>query len=400
MSGAAGGRLMGKTLTAVLGAVAVWALVSCSAYDAITIVGSKSPEQAAKAIIRAKEAAYVRNPTLLAHDVKRARRQFKQLVAFFSGEVSREWGSKEVLLPGPKRYVKYTQNYESRAVVNFDTGLITVETLDNDDVSLRNAIVTTLLTPDDPRAVDLYSDKTIKLSGTPYLYALVLDHERRAIRSPKRAEAYARHLVANERRERKIDTAHGPRVARYVQFNMVNDRGNKQAARYQRHVVRYARKYQVSKSLIFAVIKIESNFNPFAVSAAPAYGLMQLVPASGGREAYRAVKGVDKIPGRDYLLDAANNIELGTAYLGIIDQRYLGAIEDPTSREYCTIAAYNGGAGTVLRVFSSDRQRALAIINSLRPPAVYEQLRTRLPRQETRRYLVKVLDARRAFVNI
>jgi membrane-bound lytic murein transglycosylase C len=181
---------------------------------------------------------------------------------------------------------------------------------------------------------------------------------------------------------------------------MVNDRGNKQAARYQRHVVRYARKYQVSKSLIFAVIKIESNFNPFAVSAAPAYGLMQLVPASGGREAYRAVKGVDKIPGRDYLLDAANNIELGTAYLGIIDQRYLGAIEDPTSREYCTIAAYNGGAGTVLRVFSSDRQRALAIINSLRPPAVYEQLRTRLPRQETRRYLVKVLDARRAFVNI
>jgi membrane-bound lytic murein transglycosylase C len=54
----------------------------------------------------------------------------------------------------------------------------------------------------------------------------------------------------------------------------------------------------------------------------------------------------------------------------------------------------------VLRVFSSDRQRALAIINSLQPPAVYEQLRTRLPRQETRRYLVKVLDARRAFVNI
>lgn len=192
----------------------------------------------------------------------------------------------------------------------------------------------------------------------------------------------------------------GPRIVRYVQFEMVRDREHKQAARYAAYVDRFARDYRVSKSLVYAVIKTESNFNPFAVSAAPAYGLMQLVPASGGREAYRFTRGIDKIPSREYLFDVEQNIELGTAYLALIDQRYLAAIQNPTSREYCTIAAYNGGAGNVLRAFSNDRQRAIDMINSMTPPAVYQMLRAKLPRQETRRYLVKVLDARRAFVNI
>ena len=43
---------------------------------------------------------------------------------------------------------------------------------------------------------------------------------------------------------------------------------------------------------------------------------MQLVPTSGGREAYRKAKGQDVAPSRDYLFDPANNVELGTAYSG------------------------------------------------------------------------------------
>jgi membrane-bound lytic murein transglycosylase C len=185
-----------------------------------------------------------------------------------------------------------------------------------------------------------------------------------------------------------------------VEFDMVSDREHKQAQRYAPYVERYATEHNVSKSLVYAVIKTESNFNPFAVSVAPAYGLMQLVPASGGREAYRAVSGTDKIPSREYLFDAEKNIELGTAYLGIINHRYLAGIQNPTSREYCTIASYNGGAGNVLRLFSTDRQRAVDLINTMSAPDVYRKLRDEYPRDETRRYLVKVLDARRDFANI
>jgi membrane-bound lytic murein transglycosylase C len=54
----------------------------------------------------------------------------------------------------------------------------------------------------------------------------------------------------------------------------------------------------------------------------------------------------------------------------------------------------------VLRTFSSDRDRAVRIINSLPAAEVYQRLRNGLSHQEARRYLVKVLDARREFVSL
>ena len=390
---------IGKQLTVSFIVCAGAAFTSCSAYDAITIARSGSIDQGVKAVLRQKGASYAHNPYQLVQDVKRGQQQFRQVVSFLRRQVGGEWGDKEILVPSRTRYVKYTHNYKSRAVVDFDAGTIKVETLNQDEASLRNAIVATLLTPDDPRSVDLYSDKTIKLSGQPYLYGLVVDQHGRSIDRPSRAEAYADFLLPNKR-ERQIQTPQGPKIARSVEFNMIRDREQKQAQRYALYVERYADEHDVSKSLVYAVIKTESNFNPFAVSVAPAYGLMQLVPASGGREAYRAVNGSDKIPSREYLFDAEKNIELGTAYLGIINHRYLADIQNPTSREYCTIASYNGGAGNVLRLFSADRRRAFELINSMSAPDVYRKLRDEYPRGETRRYLVKVLDARRDFVNI
>jgi membrane-bound lytic murein transglycosylase C len=323
-------------------------------------------------------------------------------VDILSGKAGAQWGRKEAVTPSNKRYVKYTQNYMSRAIVQFDRGLVTVETLDpaRPEQSLKSAIVTTLLTPDDPRAVDLYSDKSIALSGRPYLHGLVVDQHGRAIDTPALADGYAAHLLATARQTRMVDTGQGSRQVHYVQITMVSDYENKQAQRYAASVDRHAKQYGVSKSLIFAVMKTESGFNPFAVSSAPAYGLMQLVPETGGRDAYQRVKGYAHTPSKEYLFDADHNIELGSAYLNIIEQRYLGRIEHPLTREYCTIAAYNGGAGNVLNMFSRDRARAPEVINSLPPAEVYRRLRDEHPRDETRRYLVKVLEARREFVNI
>ena len=380
--------------------LAVLALGGCTAGDILSVIGSTDLSRIVGSLAGDEGAKAVAEATALIADTKRVRAQFEKLLGLLRDEVARRWGEDEVVVPGKRRYVKYTQNYQSRAVVDFDRGLVTVETLDSNPASLRNAIVTTLLTPDDPRAVDLYSDRPIELSGTPYLEGLVRDHQGRLIETQAQAEAFAFHLARRARVERVVRTPEGSQVAHAVEFSMVSDHLEKRAARYEPHVDRFSNHFGVSKSLVFAVIKTESDFNPFAVSGAPAYGLMQLVPTTGGRDAYRMVNGTDAIPNRDYLFDAENNIELGTAYLNLLDRRYLAAIEDPTSREYCTIAAYNGGAGALLEMFDPDRDRAVAEINALSPAAVYRALRERHPRDETRRYLAKVLDARKRFVNL
>lgn len=389
-----------KPLLFIALAAPVIGLTACSTSDLLHVAVSRDPSAALAHFASYKVRSYEENPMRLVHDVQQAQRDYRKLVDILSGKAGAQWGRRDALLPGNKRYVKYTQNYMSRAVVQFDTGRITVETLDatHPQQSLKNAIVTTLLTPNDPRAVDLYSDKTIALTGRPYLYGLVEDQNGRPVGTPAAAESYADYLLQHAQKTRTTQTDHGAKQVHYVQLAMVSDYENREAQQYEPTVDRYAAKYGISKSLVFAVIKTESNFNPFAVSSAPAYGLMQLVPETAGREAYALTQGESRTPSKDYLFDAQNNIELGTAYLHIIEQRYLNDIQNPLNREYCTIAAYNGGAGGVLNFFSKDRGAAPDVINRLTPAQVYHKLVYDYPRAETRRYVVKVLDARREFI--
>jgi membrane-bound lytic murein transglycosylase C len=363
------------------------------------IAASRSPET----VIRRRLEGYLRNPARLARDLRQAQRDYETLRNALTGKVGKTWGKKEVRLPDRTHYVKYTQNYKSRAIVDFDKGEILVETLDEKDPrgSLKNAIVTTLLTPDDPRAVDLFTDKGVTLTSEkdPYLLGLVQDRHGQAVRTPAEAEQFADYLIANQATTRTITQDKSSKTAHVATMTMVPNFSNKQAEKYRPQVSRFAEQYDVSPNLIFAIIRTESNFNPFAVSGAPAYGLMQLVPTSGGREAYRRARGSDATPSREYLFNADNNIELGTALLNVLHYKQFEDVDNTVSREYCVISAYNTGLRNVLRTFSKDVVAAVNRINSLEPPAVYDKLRQDLPYQETRDYLVKVTSFRKQFVS-
>lgn len=371
-------------------------LLSCSRYDAVRIAraaATGNPAAAAEALARDKALGYATNPKALETDLK----QFKQLVDNFMDAIESVWGKDDVRLPRPKEYVKYTHNYLSRASVDFDTGLITVETVDQNKplASLKSAIVTTLLTPGDPRAVDLYSAKTVKLGETPFLLGEVRDNENKNIRWAWRAERFADHLITTDLKTRMIDGKN----ARYVSFHMIKDHLTTRARKYKSLVETAAERFSISKNIIYTIMKVESDFNPFAVSSAMAVGLMQVVPSTAGSDVYALLHGTKGAPSRDTLFVPSNNITYGTAYLHLLDTRFLSAIKDPVSREYCMIAGYNGGAGSVLRTFHRNRSQAATTINATPPAKVYATLRAELPYQETRRYLGKVLEAKKYFVN-
>ena len=389
----------GKSL--LLALLAAMPLGSCTTHNALRVATSKNPVDALKAIAGARAQSYLYDPELVLADIKRARTQYNHLLSVLRGESGAKWGKKEAgKLPSRTRYVKYTEGYRNRVIVDFDEGSIVVEHLDEDGVEgkLRTAIVTALLTPGDPRAADVFTDKPVVLGGTPYLQGLVPDQDGRLIESREDAESYAAYLVDNKLLTRKIELDGKSRLVRYVQFGMVNTHVERRALRYAPQVRKYAESTQVSRSLIFAVMKTESGFNPFAVSSAPAYGLMQLVPVSGGRDAYRKVTGVDEPPSKEYLFDAENNIELGSTYLNILlNDSPLRDIGDPLSREYCAIAAYNTGPKNVLRSFDGDPERAVRAINALPPDEVYATLKKKLPYAETRGYIVKVVAEQKRF---
>lgn len=94
---------------------------------------------------------------------------------------------------------------------------------------------------------------------------------------------------------------------------------------------------EVERSIVFAIARQESAFNPAVVSPAQAYGLMQVTPDAG--------RYVCKKYGASFDLarmktDPVYNAALGAAELG-------GLIEDYRGSYIMTFAAYNAGRGSV-----------------------------------------------------
>ena len=169
---------------------------------------------------------------------------------------------------------------------------------------------------------------------------------------------------------------------------------------YATYVRQASEKYNINESLIFAVIKTESSFRSKAVSHAGALGLMQVVPNSAGVDVFSLVKNRSGKPNRAYLFHPQRNIDTGTAYLHLLNTRFLVNIDNPISRFYLMISAYNGGASRALGVFDSDKEEAIDIINDLPPKDVLAMLVLQHPAKESRDYLKKVLKHQVDFYQI
>ena len=163
---------------------------------------------------------------------------------------------------------------------------------------------------------------------------------------------------------------------------------------YVPEVQKASSRWNVPAAVIMAIMHTESSFNPMARSHIPAFGLMQIVPKSAGRDASRLVFGQERLLTGADLFKPSTNIQMGAAYLHILDTRYLKGIVDPEARQVCVIAAYNTGAGNVARAFTGNTsvKKALPLINRLTAKQVYAHLRSNLKYQEARNYVKKVTE--------
>jgi soluble lytic murein transglycosylase-like protein len=107
---------------------------------------------------------------------------------------------------------------------------------------------------------------------------------------------------------------------------LVPDRDN---SNYDTLIMQHSTKHGVDPLLVKAVMKAESNFNPYARSPKGAQGLMQLMPDTA------------KLMSVDNPFDPDDNIKGGTKYLKFLDDMFQGDME-------LMLAGYNAGPNRVL----------------------------------------------------
>lgn len=100
--------------------------------------------------------------------------------------------------------------------------------------------------------------------------------------------------------------------------------------KYDEYFKAAAKKYNVSESLLKAIAKAESDFNPDCVSSAGAMGVMQLMPETA--------KGL----GVDDPYDPEQNIMGGAKCIAMKLKEFNGDVR-------LALAAYNAGSGAVRR---------------------------------------------------
>jgi soluble lytic murein transglycosylase-like protein len=139
---------------------------------------------------------------------------------------------------------------------------------------------------------------------------------------PDRSRPWRRYMETEEPERRR------PREG--VAVVPASDRSPDRYVRYDACVLEASLLYQVPQSLIRAIIKVESDYDPNVVSWAGAQGLMQLMPDTA-----RRMEVTDSF-------DARQNVLGGTRYLRYLANLFQGDL-------VLTIAAYHAGEGAVLR---------------------------------------------------
>jgi len=328
--------------------------------------------------------------------------------ASYKNKVGEFWS--EPKLSTQKEWVHYSKDKKSRVEVDFEKENIVVEVIAKDEKSAQKELqkqieyVVSKNTQEVVESDELQKrvaklsqeveKKRVKVDAKPILQTVIFEKKP----TQKEVKSYAK-KVLKENKSTKSASKLKDNIIYKVSIKLPSNARLKRSNVYKDEVVKNAKRFNIPVPLVFAIMQTESDFNPFAKSHIPAFGLMQIVPRSAGRDTYKFLHKREGMPSATYLYNGSNNIEMGTSYLHILYYRYLKSIKDPQSRLYCAIAAYNTGAGNIAWAYTRkyDMKKAAPLINTMSSQEVYNHLLKNLRFDEPKHYLKNVRERMGAY---
>ena len=316
----------------------------------------------------------------------------ERLFEDFKKDVEKKWD--EFKSSTNKTYVDYDSDLNARGSIDFENGVVEVEVIVDDDPNLTDQ---EKKQAGDEKLKDKLADMvTKKADDKETLLKDQLADDKGKTVTPLTAKSFAKDVVKEkEVKKHEFKSKDGKKKIKYaVKVFMQPDHVKTRAGRFKKEVLTQSKRFKIDPAIAFAIMHTESSFNPKARSPIPAFGLMQLVPKSGARDAYNYIYKQDRLLSDTYLYVPANNIELGCAYIAKIRHDYFKNIKDEKSAYFCTISAYNTGIGNVAMALTGKTKLGPTAekVNTMKSDKLFNTLKMKLPYAETRNYLKKVTE--------
>ena len=360
----------------------------------------------------------------------------------FKKEVEKIWDSYKESTS--KTYVSYSNDLTSRSIVDFEKGEVTIEVIVDENESKDGSYNLDLNPGQKINITQIGNVKNIILSinaslintitffalqdkeddsdqegsrkgkglnskflrqlnnilkekgddGKPILKDQLVDASGKVVKGMGNTMDFAKSVVNTQTKKVRMHFSKDgkKRTIFSIKIPMSDDHIAKRRDRYKDLIVIEARRFNIPPEIALAIAETESAFNPKAKSHVPAYGLMQLVPKTGARDAYQWIYKKDKYVSGKYLYKPKNNVELGCAYLSMIRHHYFSRIRDDERAYLCAIPAYNTGVGNVSKalVGKANIKEASKKANKMDRDELYDKLYTDLSSKEAKNYLKKV----------
>ena len=354
----------------------------------------------------------------------------------FKNAVEKKWDTYKESTS--KSYVTYSKDLSSRTIVDFEKGEVTIEVIvDEEDpkydsyeskydldidkqfanrhkikknllsikTRLLNIITMFVLQSDDDTNNDgsensSFAKQLSKLlkekgdDGQPILKDQLVDAGGKAVEGVGNTLSAAKDLISDKTKKVRMHFAKDgkKRTIISIKIPLSDNHMEKRRERYKELIEIEARRFNIPTEIALAIAETESAFNPKAKSHVPAYGLMQLVPKTGARDAYQWIYKKDKFITGRYLYKPRNNVELGCAYLSMIRHHYFSDIRDDERAYLCAIPAYNTGVGNVSKALIDKKniREASKKANKMNRDELYNKLYSDLSSKEAKNYLKKV----------
>ena len=269
-----------------------------------------------------------------------------------------------------KKYVSYSEDFLEKTAIDFEKGQVTVSVLTEQtgakskkDILSHYKDAWTRLTKLKAGKLEDFMEDQLDIEEGMYL---------------------AR--VNNLRPERLLEAgSEGTRRNKFkFRFFLKPDHLKTRIKLFESQIEKWVDHFDLDKNLVYAVILNESAFNPFALSKAPAYGLMQIVPKHAGLEMNKLLNKKDEMPTPTELYQPDTNIQFGTSYLNQLQGSYFKKITDADIRRILVICSYNWGPQNVNELIDSGKVTAKGNAEILSKAIV------RYLPDETKTYLKKV----------